>query len=144
VFQEHSEAEKEGTAVSIGAKAPEVQHADSPGKPAEERAASEAAAAQTTELLQQFLSNALHVAAVESEALAPLLQLAPSTATQELMPQASSNAVAAAAGVDDADALVAVLPLPYAHYSLVRADGRPLERPDKHPFALSRVVYDAR
>lgn len=38
----------------------------------------------------------------------------------------------------------AVIPLPYAHYQLVGEDGRPLERPDKHPFALSRVLYDAR
>lgn len=38
----------------------------------------------------------------------------------------------------------AVIPLPYAHYRLVGEDGRALERPDKHPFALSRVLYDAR
>lgn len=33
--------------------------------------------------------------------------------------------------------------LPYATYSLVTADGRPLERQDKHPFAFSRVAYSA-
>jgi hypothetical protein len=33
------------------------------------------------------------------------------------------------------------LPLPYAHYQLTTADGRPLERPDKHPFCFSRVMY---
>jgi len=42
------------------------------------------------------------------------------------------------------DAAAAVIPLPYAHYRLVGEDGRMLERPDKHPFALSRVLYDAR
>lgn len=49
----------------------------------------------------------------------------------------------AAVGTRDLSAS-AVIPLPYAHYSLVGEDGRPLERPDKHPFALSRVMYDAR
>lgn len=38
----------------------------------------------------------------------------------------------------------AVIPLPYAHYKLVGGDGGAVERPDKHPFALSRVLYDAR
>jgi hypothetical protein len=38
----------------------------------------------------------------------------------------------------------AVIPLPYAHYRLVHEDGRAVERPDKHPFALSRVLYDPR
>ena len=33
--------------------------------------------------------------------------------------------------------------LPYKHYRLVRADGRPVERVDKHPFQLSRVFYNA-
>jgi hypothetical protein len=33
------------------------------------------------------------------------------------------------------------LSLPYAHYQLVTADGRPLERPHKHPFCFSRVMY---
>jgi hypothetical protein len=49
----------------------------------------------------------------------------------------------AAVGTRDLSAS-AVIQLPYAHYSLVGEDGRPLERPDKHPFALSRVMYDAR
>jgi hypothetical protein len=31
--------------------------------------------------------------------------------------------------------------LPYAHYRLVDGRGLPVERPDKHPFALSRVAY---
>jgi hypothetical protein len=35
------------------------------------------------------------------------------------------------------------LPLPYAGYTLVDLSGRPLERPTKHPFALSRVYYSA-
>jgi len=33
--------------------------------------------------------------------------------------------------------------LPYATYCLVTAEGRPLERPDKHPFCMSRVVFSA-
>eukprot|EP00775_Hariotina_reticulata_P004755 gene4755-5005_t len=37
-----------------------------------------------------------------------------------------------------------VLPLPYAHYSLVTEEGVPLERPSKHPFALARVIHDSR
>lgn len=32
---------------------------------------------------------------------------------------------------------------PYTYYSLVTAEGRPLERPDKHPFCMSRVLYAA-
>jgi hypothetical protein len=145
VLQEDFKAKKEDAAAIIGVAAPEAQRADSPSNPAARTAASETAVAQTTELVQQAPSDAPAVAAVESDALAQLLQLAPSTATHhELLPQASPNAVAPAAVDADSDALVQVLPLPYAHYSLVRADGRPLERPDKHPFALSRVVYDAR
>lgn len=35
------------------------------------------------------------------------------------------------------------LELPYRQYRLVRADGGAAERPDKHPFSLSRVYYDA-
>lgn len=31
--------------------------------------------------------------------------------------------------------------LPYKHYKLVTADGRGLERRDKHPFCMSRVYY---
>jgi hypothetical protein len=38
----------------------------------------------------------------------------------------------------------AAIPLPYAYYRLVGEDGQQIERPDKHPFALSRVLYDAR
>jgi hypothetical protein len=34
------------------------------------------------------------------------------------------------------------LDLPYRHYHLVRADGSPAPRTDKHPFAMSRVYYD--
>jgi hypothetical protein len=33
------------------------------------------------------------------------------------------------------------LALPYSSYRLVTATGRPVERPDKHPFGLSRVHY---
>lgn len=32
--------------------------------------------------------------------------------------------------------------LPYRMYRLVRGDGGALERPDKHPFCMSRVFYD--
>ena len=32
--------------------------------------------------------------------------------------------------------------LPYRLYRLVRADGTPVERADKHPFCMSRVYYD--
>lgn len=35
------------------------------------------------------------------------------------------------------------LALPYASYSLCRADGSTVERADKHPFCMSRVYYDA-
>jgi len=35
------------------------------------------------------------------------------------------------------------LELPYKLYKLVKADGRPAERVDKHPFCMSRVYYDA-
>ena len=38
----------------------------------------------------------------------------------------------------------AQLKLPYSSYQLVRADGRAVERVDKHPFQLSRVFYDAK
>ena len=38
----------------------------------------------------------------------------------------------------------AQLELPYSSYQLVRADGRAVERVDKHPFQLSRVFYDAK
>lgn len=31
--------------------------------------------------------------------------------------------------------------VPYKHYRLVTADGRALERQDKHPFCMSRVYY---
>ncbi|PSC67238.1 Tetratricopeptide repeat 28 [Micractinium conductrix] len=34
------------------------------------------------------------------------------------------------------------LELPYKLYKLVRADGKPAERVDKHPFCMSRVYYD--
>jgi hypothetical protein len=51
---------------------------------------------------------------------------------------------AAAASDDDDPTTTAVIPLPYAHYRLVTSEGWQLERPDKHPFALSRVLYDAR
>ena len=33
--------------------------------------------------------------------------------------------------------------VPYKLYRLVGADGSPAERADKHPFAMSRVYYDA-
>ncbi|KAK9866397.1 hypothetical protein WJX84_007801 [Apatococcus fuscideae] len=35
------------------------------------------------------------------------------------------------------------LELPYKMYRLVRADGKAVERPNKHPFCMSRVYYDA-
>ncbi len=35
----------------------------------------------------------------------------------------------------------AALELPYRQYRLVTAEGRPLERADKHPFCMSRVYY---
>ncbi|GBF98648.1 hypothetical protein Rsub_11642 [Raphidocelis subcapitata] len=35
------------------------------------------------------------------------------------------------------------LALPYARYRLVSASGAPVERPDKHPFCMSRVHYAA-
>lgn len=34
--------------------------------------------------------------------------------------------------------------LPYARYDITAADGRPLERPRKHPFCMARVTRDAR
>lgn len=34
------------------------------------------------------------------------------------------------------------LELPYRMYRLVRGDGGALERPEKHPFCMSRVFYD--
>ncbi len=34
------------------------------------------------------------------------------------------------------------LELPYRMYKLVRGDGGALERPEKHPFCMSRVFYD--
>jgi hypothetical protein len=81
----------------------------------------------------------------ESDALVVVLPhptASPTAAQLALKPAA--DALAAVRDDAESEALVVVLPLPYAHYSLVRGDGRPLERPDKHPFALSRVVYDAR
>jgi hypothetical protein len=57
---------------------------------------------------------------------------------------AAAGLAANAGGLNDAIVPAAALPLPYVHYSLVAADGRPLERPDKHPFALTRVLYDAK
>lgn len=33
--------------------------------------------------------------------------------------------------------------LPYRMYRLTRADGTAPERADKHPFAMSRIYYDA-
>jgi hypothetical protein len=141
----HGDAEEEDAAAVICTEALEAQRTNSPSKTADGTATAEQAAALPADLVQQASSNTPAAAtAVQSKALVQLPQPAPSTAAQELMPQASQNAVAAAAGVADADAQVQVLPLPYAHYSLVRADGRPLERPDKHPFSLSRVVYDPR
>lgn len=35
------------------------------------------------------------------------------------------------------------LEVPYKMYRLVRADGSAPERPNKHPFCMSRVYYDA-
>jgi hypothetical protein len=80
----------------------------------------------------------------------------PSVSEQDTDPGSSKPLVACqSAEPDTSQALVPValggqevvtapaLPLPYAGYTLVDMCGRPLERPTKHPFALSRVYYSA-
>jgi hypothetical protein len=63
--------------------------------------------------------------------------------SSDLTAQGSSKQDLAVADSDKLE-VSAVIPLPYEHYRLVGEDGRQIERPDKHPFALSRVLYDSR
>jgi hypothetical protein len=91
---------------------------------------------------------------IEASITAAAAAAAQAAAARDLVPHHHSSTsmtpAATAVAASDSDLqqqqqqLVPVLPLPYGHYSLVHADGRPLQRPDKHPFALSRVFYDAR
>jgi hypothetical protein len=81
------------------------------------------------------LTTVTHSAGKLTPALAP-----PATSSSRGLSAADESLM----GAGSRDLVSAVIPLPYAHYRLVREDGRALERPDKHPFALSRVLYDAR
>jgi hypothetical protein len=69
-------------------------------------------------------------------------QLVPPHLTQS---QDKSLAAGCRTGQTGSNVVVApALPLPYAHYCLVTEEGVPVERPDKHPFAMARVIHDAR
>lgn len=103
--------------------------------PAEAAGAAVAAACERYELaaqLQDLLADGGHALSPPPPDSAALVVAAPQQTPEE---QQHLQERAAHAGA---------IALPYAHYSLVSEDGRPLERPEKHPFALTRVHYDSR